>query len=203
MRILGLVFCLCIVHAVQAADFYSLTVSRDGDTYSMSADAHLAAPPAAVYAVLTDYEHLTRISSAVLKSRVVQRLDAGATLVYTDSRACVLFFCKHIIELQKYTKLGDQDIVAEVMPEQSNLKAGHAAWHLEAEGEGTRLHWQMDAVPDFWVPPFIGPALVQRGMRTEGRRGVAGVEKLARERVHLPPLENGHTDAGQKTDDSR
>ena len=199
MRILGFILCLCMVHAVQAADFYSLSVSRDGDTYSMSADAHLAAPPAAVYAVLTDYEHLTRISSAVQKSRVLQHLDDGATLVYTDSRACVLFFCKHIIEVQKYARPGPADIVAEVVPEQSNLQSGHCSWHLEAEGEGTRLQWQMQAVPAFWVPPFIGPSLLQRGLRAEGRHSVAGVEKLARERAHLPPLESEHTDAGQKT----
>ena len=198
MRILGLMSCLCMAHAAQAADFYSLTVNRDGDSYTMSADAHLAAPPAAVYAVLTDYEHLTRISSAVLKSRVERRLDDGSALVYTDSRACALFFCKHITELQKYTKPGPQDIVAEVVPEQSNLKSGRAVWHLEPEGEGTRLRWQMEAVPAFWVPPFIGPSLVQRGLRTEGRRGVAGVEKLARERAHMPPLDSEHTDAGQK-----
>lgn len=203
MRILGLMLGLCMVHAVRAADFYSLSVSRDGDTYSMSADAHLAAPPAAVYAVLTDYEHLTRISSAVQKSRVVQHLDDGATLVYTDSRACALFFCKHITETQRFTKPGPEDIVAEVVPEQSNLKSGRTVWHLEAEGEGTRLHWQMEAVPAFWVPPFIGPSLVQRGLRTEGRRGVTGVEKLARERAHLPPLDNELTDAGQKTNQNR
>ena len=199
MRALGLTLCLCMAHAAQGADFYSLTVARDGDSYSMSADAHLAAPPAAVYAVLTDYEHLTRISTAVLKSRVLQHLDDGATLVYTDSRACALFFCKHIIETQRYTKPGPEDIVAEVVPEQSNLKSGRTVWHLEAEGEGTRLQWQMQAVPAFWVPPFIGPSLVQRGLRTEGRRGVAGVEKLARERAHLPSLDSEHTDAGQKT----
>ena len=203
MRILGLMSCFCMAHAAQAADFYSLSVSRDGEVYSMSADAHLAAPPAAVYAVLTDYEHLTRISSAVQKSHVVERLDAGAALVYTDSRVCALFFCKHITELQRYTKPGPEDIVAEVVPEQSNLKSGRAAWHLEAEGEGTRLHWEMQAVPDFWVPPFIGPSLVQRGLRSEGRRGVAGVEKLARERAHLPPLDSEHTDAGQKTPSNR
>ena len=202
MRILGFTLCICIAQAAGAVDFYSLTVSRDGDSYSMSADAHVAAPPAAVYAVLTDYDHLTRISSAVLKSRVVQHLDGGATLVYTDSRACALFFCKHITELQRYTRLGAQDLVAEVVPEQSNLKSGRTVWHLEAEGEGTRLHWEMNAVPDFWVPPFIGPTLVQRGLRTEGRRGVAGVEKLARERAHLPPLESEHSDAPQKTSDS-
>ena len=201
MRRAVLLSCLFITQAAGAADFYSLTVSRDGDEYSMSADAHLAAPPAAVYAVLTDYDHLTRISSAVQKSRVVQRLDAGAVLVYTDSRVCALFFCRHIIETQRYTRLGPQDILAEVVPEQSNLKSGRASWHMEAENGGTRLRWEMSAVPDFWVPPFIGSSLVQRGLRMEGRAGVAGVEKLAREHAHLPPLESEHQDAGQKNSD--
>lgn len=190
MRVLGPVLCLCIIPAAHAAEFYSLTVSRDGDAYSMSADAHLAAPPAAVYAVLTDYEHLTRISSAVVKSHVLQHLEDGDTLVYTDSRACALFFCKHITEVQQYSRPDAADIVAVVVPEQSNLRSGRTVWHLEAEGEGTRLHWEMTAVPGFWVPPFIGPSLVQRGLRAEGQRGVAGVEKLARERAHLPSLES-------------
>jgi hypothetical protein len=195
MRSLGLIICLGLAAPAAAADFYSLTVSRDGNAYSMSADAHLAAPPAAVYAVLTDYEHLTRISSAVVKSRVVQRLDGGDALVYTDSRACALFFCKHITEVQRYSKPDTEDIVAVVVPAQSNLQSGRTVWHMEAEGAGTRLHWEMTAVPAFWVPPFIGPSLVQRGLRGEGQRGVAGVEKLARERAHLPPLESEPKDA--------
>ena len=45
MRSVGLVLCLGIAPAAGAADFYSLAVSRDGDEYRMSADAHLAAPP--------------------------------------------------------------------------------------------------------------------------------------------------------------
>ena len=199
MRSAVLLSCLCAAQSAAAADFYSLTVSRDGDTYGMSADAHLAAPPAAVYAVLTDYEHLTRISSAVQKSRVVDKLPDGAVLVYTDTRACVLFFCKHIFETQRYTTPGTEDIVSEVIPEQSNLKSGRAVWHVQAEQDGTRLHWEMTAVPDFWVPPFIGPSLVQRGLRSQGTRSVEGIEKLARERAHLPPLDSEHTDAGQKT----
>lgn len=86
-----------------------------------------------------------------------------------------------------------------MVPEQSNLKMGRTLWHMQAENDGTRLHWEMTAVPGFWVPPFIGSVLVERGLRIEGRRGVAGVEKLARERAHLPPLDSEHRDAGEKT----
>ena len=199
MRNLGLALCLCVAQSVGAADFYSLSITREDDAYRMSADAHLAAPPAAVYAVLTDYEHLTRISNAVLKSHVVQRLDTGAVLVYTDSKVCALFFCRHVTELQRYSRPGPQDLVAEVVPKQSNLKMGRTVWHLEPADAGTRLHWEMTAVPGFWVPPFIGSALVQRGLRIEARRGVAGVEKLAREHAHLPPLESEHQESAEKT----
>jgi hypothetical protein len=196
MRSVVLLSCLCVAPSAVAADFYSLSVSRDGD-------AHLAAPPSAVYAVLTDYEHLTRISSAVQKSRVVDKLADGAVLVYTDTHACVLFFCKHILETQRYTHPDPEDIVSEVVPEQSNLKSGRTVWHVEAEQDGTRLHWEMTAVPDFWVPPFIGPSLVQRGLRSQGTRSVEGIEKLARERSHLPPLGDQPADAAQKTSPNR
>lgn len=198
MRSLVTALCFSVAASVGAADIHSFAVTRDGDTYSVSADAFLAAPPAAVYAVLTDYGHLTRISSAVQKSQVVQRLDGGDTLVYTDSRFCALFFCRHVIELQRYSKPDAEDIFADVVPEQSNLKMGKARWHLEPEADGTRLHWEMSAVPDFWVPWFIGPALVERGLRVEGRRSVDGVEKLARERAHLPPLGSELKDAKEK-----
>lgn len=198
MRSLVTASCLGIAASAGGADVNSFVVARDGDAYSVSADAHLAAPPTAVYAVLTDYDHLTRISSAVQKSRVVQRFDTGDSLVYTDSRVCALFFCRHVIELQRYSKPDAEDIFAVVVPEQSNLKMGKAHWHLEPEVDGTRLHWEMTAVPDFWVPWFIGPALVERGLRVEGRRSVDGVEKLARERAHLPPLDSGQKDAQEK-----
>ena len=190
--------CLGVAASAGAADVRSLVVTREGDAYSVDADAFLAAPPAAVYAVLTDYDHLTRVSSAVQTSRVVQRLDGGDTLVYTDSRVCALFFCRHVIELQRYSKPDTEDLFAEVIPEQSNLKMGKTHWHLEPEADGTRLHWEMTAVPDFWVPWFIGTALVERGLRIEGRHGMLGVEKLARERAHLPPLESEPKDVQEK-----
>lgn len=182
--------CFSVAVAAAAADIRSLMVTRHGDAYRVTAEAYLAAPPAAVYAVLTDYAHLTRISGVVKKSEVINRLAGGVTLVYTDSQVCALIFCKHVIVLQRYSTPDVQDIVAEVVPAGSNLKMGQARWHMEPEAGGTLLKWSMTAVPGFWVPPFIGPALIERGLRIEGRRGVTGVERLARERAHLPPLDS-------------
>jgi hypothetical protein len=182
--------------AAAAAEFRSLEVSRDGDAYQVKALIYLAAPPQAVFAVLTDYEHFTRISGSIIESRRVQQLNPADALVYTDTRFCALFFCRHVKEMQKVTQTPPGDISSLVLPQQSdNVKSGSAALHLQAEGEGTLLDWQFRLVPGFWVPPLLGPLLVERSLKAEGRRSAAGVEKLARERAHLPPLENAEDHA--------
>ena len=179
----------CLPGLTAAADFRSLDVSRDGDTYQIQALVYLAAPPQAVFAVLTDYEHFTRISASIVESRRVRQLDPDDALVYTDTRFCALFFCRHVKEMQKVTETSPGDIASTVLPEQSdNVKSGSASLRMEAEGEGTLLHWQIRLQPGFWVPPLIGPLLVERSLKAEGHRSADGVEKLARERAHLEPL---------------
>lgn len=193
---LGSLALAIVSHAAVAADFRSLDVSRDGDSYQVKALIYLAAPPPAVFAVLTDYEHFTRISGSIVESRRVQQLSPAEALVYTDTRFCALFFCRHVKEMQKVTASPPGDISSMVLPGQSDdVKSGNAVLHLQAQGEGTLLDWQIRLEPGFWVPPLLGPLLVERSLRTEGRRSATGVEKLAREHAHLPPLENSEDHA--------
>ena len=199
--ILGLA---CLPGLAPAADFRSLDVSRDGDIYQIQALVYLAAPPQAVFAVLTDYEHFTRISGSIVESRRVRQLDVDDALVYTDTRFCALFFCRHVKEMQKVTQTPPADIVSTVLPEQSdNVKSGSASLHMEAEGAGTLLHWQIRLQPGFWVPPLLGPYLVERSLRTEGHRSADGVEKLARERAHLAPLDGAEQHGKEPSKDPR
>lgn len=183
--------------AAGAADFHSLEVSRDAGRYRVQADLYLAAPPDAVYAVLTDYAHLTRISPSIRVSRLVKQLDPDTALVYTDSRICALFLCRHIQGMQKFSRTPPGDLAAVVLPEQSNLKMGESHWHLEAEGKGTRMRMELTLEPSFWVPPLIGSALVAHSLKTEGRRSADGVERLARERAHLPSMDDYEDEAGE------
>lgn len=204
MRALWILPLLCAGIGAGAVDFHSVQVSHEGDVYRMQADVHLAAPPAQVYQVLTDYEHLTRVSRSVVRSSVMRRLDDGA-LVYTDTRICALLICRHLRELQKLTETSPQDLVSVLVPQAGdNVKAGSGSVHLEAEGDGTRLVWQMSVEPDFWIPPLIGPALVGRSLRAEAARSADGIERLARERAKLPPLDGaeGHEEGKKEASDS-
>jgi len=170
-----------------AAEFRTLKVSRHGDSYYLSADVYLGAPLPQVYQVLTDYNHLTRISGVIQRSHLLNRIDPHTALVYVESRACVLFFCHTIRETQKVVESPPDGIAAEAIPAQSNVKLADSSWHLQAEGTGTRMQWNFTIVPEFWIPPLIGPALVKSALRTEAQFSARGIEKLARQRAHLPP----------------
>lgn len=189
MRLLAvaLILTLGVCTRAYAAQFHALEISRDGDIYRLSADVYLDAPLPQVYRVLTDYNHLTRISRVIRRSRLLERPDAHTALVYMESRACVLFFCHTIKEIQKVTESPPGTLTAAAIPELSNVKHDESDWHLQAEGRGTRMQWTLTIEPEFWIPPLIGPALVKSQLRAEGEFSARGIEKLARERAHLPP----------------
>jgi len=183
-----------------AAQFYSLQVSHDSGIYKMAADVHLAAPPDQVYKVLTDYAHLTRLSPSVVKSTLVRRLDAATALVYTDTRICIFIYCRHARELQRIKEVSPEELSAEVVPKaENNIKSGSASLRLEPEQDGTRLHWELEIEPDFWVPPLIGPMLLSGSLRAEGERSAAGIETLARAEAHLPPLNGAEHEQTEPT----
>lgn len=171
-----------------AAQFQSLKVGRSGKLYSMTAQVYIDAPVPQVYRVLTDYNHLTRISGAIRKSYLVKRVDAHTAVVYTESRACVLFFCHTIQETQQVSENPPTDLHSEAIPEESNVQLATSTWHLESDGQGTLMQWSLSIEPEFWIPPLIGPALLEGELRAEGEYSARGIEKLARQWAHLPPL---------------
>jgi hypothetical protein len=48
------------------------------------------------------------------------------------------------------------------------------------EGEGTLMIYEFEMVPDFWVPPVIGPFYIMRALRSGGERAIDRIEALAR-----------------------
>lgn len=188
LLVIVLVLILELSTSAYAARFHSLKVSRSGNIYSMAAQVYIDAPVPDVYRVLTDYNHLTRISGIIRKSYLVQRVDAQTAIVYTESRACVLFFCHTVQETQRVIANPPGDIHSEVIPAESNVKLATSTWHLQSEGNGTLMQWSLSIEPEFWIPPLIGPALMEGELRAEGEYSARGIEKLAREWAHLPPL---------------
>lgn len=136
----------------------SVHVRRTGDRFSIDAVMHVPTPPALVWAVLTDFAHMTRFVPNLTDSEIVER--SGSTLKVRQKGVArfgpfsTAFESIRLITLNAPHEIRSQNIGG-------NLKHMESTMTLAAEGSGTRLSYHADVVPAFWFPPLIGPSVVR------------------------------------------
>ncbi len=160
----------------------SLTVGRHADTYTVTLRARLRATPRRVYAALTNYKALPRLNPAIRSVKVspAPASGPGAERVATVVHACVWFFCKTLHQMQLMTPGAGYRLTAETIPAHSDFRSGHAQWSVAACDGQTCLRFKARVQPDFWIPPLIGPWLLQRKLRDETLITLHGLLRLAR-----------------------
>jgi hypothetical protein len=163
-----------------AAEIRTFRCDREAARYHVVSDTFIDAPVDAVFGVLIDYEHYDRISSVFKESRYLERNPDGSGVVYTKARGCIAFFCTTVERVERLEVVPGVEIVATVIPEQSNARYSRAQWRLEPEGQGTLLHYDLEMEPDFWIPPVIGPPVVRHALKQGGARAAERIEDLAR-----------------------
>jgi len=171
--LLGLLLCTPLA----AAQIEALSVDHGHGHYSVSMRVMLDVPAARAYAVFADPQNLGAINSAVQE---VRELPDGQ--LYTRVRACAALFCKTMRQRQQmlYAPRADGGhIAARVIPGDSDLRSGSAQWEFHAVGRRTQLDFSAELEPAFWIPPFVGPWLVENSLRDEAQRTSAGIERLA------------------------
>ena len=56
-----------------------------------------------------------------------------------------------------------------------------AEWTFAAEDGGTRLTYQMEMEPNFWLPPFVGPWFLKRTLLRGAPAAIDQIELLAQQ----------------------
>ena len=175
---------LLVTGPLWAAEVSNVSLGHDEGVYHLRLEARLDAPPVAVFAVITDYDRIHRLHRRVRESRVIRRIDARTTEVFTELKGCVAaIFCKTLRRIERVTEYPPYELSAVVLPDGSDLKSGRVRWRLRADGDGTLLHYESEMEPDFWVPAMMGDALVARSLRNTTTDMIARVEVLARKLV--------------------
>jgi len=174
----GIVASVCIV---RAATLDSVIVTYDAGRYELDADAFLAAPREAVFVILTDYDRFGRISSVYKDYGFMDPDSDGTPVVYTRMEGCVLIFCRSLMRVERLESDAPGFIRTITLPEQSDFKHSVSEWQLTPEADGTRVAYHLEMVPDFWVPPIIGPWILQRKLKSGGEHAVERIERLAQE----------------------
>lgn len=166
---------------VVAAEINYASVRHDRGIYAIEFDATLAAPPARVYRLLTDYDHLHDLIDAIVTSAVVG--EQGELLkTRLQMHSCILFFCRDTVLVEQVQGNGQDRIRAAVVPAESDFRSGESLWTIVPAATGrTRVSLRRQLEPDFWVPPVIGPWLVKKKMVQELTVMLERLEQLARD----------------------
>ncbi len=174
---------VCYVSSSLPATLRTVDVSRRQDRYRVVADTHLAAPPAAVYKVLLDFDddRYQRISEIYKESSYLPPDSDGTPLVYTRVEGCLLLYCRSMSRVERLEVVTPQFIRSRTIPERSDFRYSLSEWTFAAEGEGTRVTYLMEMEPSFWLPPFVGPWFLKRTLLRGAPAAIDQIELLAQQ----------------------
>jgi hypothetical protein len=173
---------------LRSAEFVEADVTHAEGRYRLRFEVQLAAEPAKVRRLLTDYDHLDRLSSLIVKSRRLTDGPNGAARVHQALHACVLFLCRSAQRVLEVETADNGDILTRTDPSASDFEHGEETWQILAEGRGTRLRYRASLTPTFFIPPFIGPWLLKGRLREE-------LDVIA-ERIEARAARQGRRDSG-------
>ncbi|MEM9057119.1 MAG: SRPBCC family protein, partial [Pseudomonadota bacterium] len=172
------------------------SVKRDDGYIFVTSETFMAAPIEDVFDILSDYDSFERVSSTFVESHFVEREPDGSGVVYTKAKGCVAFFCSTIERTETLEVEAPTFIQTSVVPGTSDVDEGVARWRLESEGDGTRVLYEMEMKPNFWVPPLLGTFLMKRALGKAGKEAAQRIEDIALG-LYPPPAEADAADAAQ------
>jgi hypothetical protein len=156
-----------------------LEVGHEGGTYSVQFRVALQAPASAVYRVLTDFDAIHELTPGIQSSKSVGRTEAGRQRVRNTLEGCVLSFCRRMVQQWVVREPGGGRILTRIEPDPSDFSSGWALWRVRSAGNGTMLYYRAELTPSFWVPPLVGPWLIEKNMSDNLRTLAARVEARA------------------------
>jgi hypothetical protein len=163
--------------AATAGEILTSSVTHTDGRYDLAITARIDAPSEAVLRAITDYSNLAAINPDIEVSELLGTTPAGVSTVRTIIHVCILVFCKRVEQLQYVTSPDANTIEAVIVPEGSDFRSGFARWQLASPtAVTTELQFTQTFEPDFWVPPVIGPWLIQRKLVREVTETVMYIE---------------------------
>jgi hypothetical protein len=166
-----------------AAQIDLIHVTDRDDGYKIVFDAVIDAPASRVHKVLVDFANIGKINPDITDVSVgVAPTGRGEPRVRSVIESCVLFFCRHLVQVEDVTEPDPNTIVTTIVPGAGDFRSGSTLWRLTAEGPctRTRLHYEATRVAGFWIPPLIGPWAVKSKMREQLEYSILAVERLAK-----------------------
>lgn len=140
----------------------AVSVREAGGAYIVEARFEIAAPPAVVRAVLTDYAGIPRFMPDILTS-VVRSRDGDSVIVEQEAESKLLMFSK-TVHLILSVREGAHVITFRDVGRKS-FSRYEGSWTLSGSGAATTVIYTLAAAPSFKVPAPMLRRLFDRNAR--------------------------------------
>jgi abortive infection bacteriophage resistance protein len=103
---------------------------------------------------------------------------------------CVLFYCTEFTRVDDVRELDSGELVAVIVPDMSDFGSGTALWRITQHGDRSRLVYEAQIQPDFFVPSLIGSYFVKHKLKAELLTVFQRIECNAKARLQVEMIGN-------------
>jgi len=151
--------------AVDSSQDIVVKVVKDGPNIAVDVDFPVDAPWPVVWDVLTDYAHMAEFISNVSMSAVVAPATENAMRVHQKGSATLGPFHMPFDNVREIELVPHREIRSRLVS--GDFKASAFVTRIVRVGELVHIVNRGTYTPNMWVPPFIGPALIEAETRKQ------------------------------------
>ena len=147
-----------------------------------SFEAQINAHHERVLGKLHNFEQWDKLNDNISKSKVLETLPEKKIKRLLTLTQCIFTFCFNLkfVEVVAFSK---DKLEMNIIPGEGNFSAGQAIWETVPEGaDKTLIRVSATLTPDFWIPPVIGPLVLERVFLKQISKTIKTIETLARSR---------------------
>ena len=182
------VIILLLAHAPSwAAEVQSVDAGEENGRYIASFDAVIDAPMDRTLHLMLTPGLWPRLSPIIVDAEVLEKAENGPGKVRIKFYDCIFIFCKTFQKIEDVSIAADGHVTSLAIPDQSDFDYAREDWQVFAEGGRTHIRYKTEMVPNFFVPPLIGPYVIKSHIRTELVHIVTNLEEIALHEDRPPP----------------
>lgn len=179
LRLTYIISLMLLFHAatLYASEPPSVVVNYVDGAYTSNVSATINAKPDDIYRLLTSYDQLNAFSRLIKTSRLLPDQNLLLRL-----KVCFAFICFDKQQTLALT-ISKHSIAGHIIPEHSDFKSGWMKWQLSGNNNMSVIQFSSELTPDFWVPPIIGPLLIQYKLKREAQYSIQQLELLSTKQI--------------------
>src|SRR5664279_2486877 len=158
------------------AEEVSVRVQRHGETIVIDVEASVAASQREAWSVLTDYDRMASFISNIKSSRVVAR--QGDTLEVAQSGETKVAFLRFGFSAVRAIELVPRREIRSTLVS-GDFKSYTSTTSIAATPSGTTIRHHGEYVPKSWLPPLVGPAVIESETHKQWREFIAEMGRRA------------------------